>query len=200
MRIDEIVIREDRVILDEGVKDTLKKIGLGALLSVSLASPAQALDNLTMEDLRKMGMSQEQAVEIIKIPSPKLKGEIVQRFEKVADDPSVTKQVEKIKSSQDNESNIDLEKVNKVMKKIVSDDPLVLSYDTSGKNLNIYLDGSRMEKGYKNFLQIQKKGYHQSPQDMEIKDALDYAGFNNDYKKSILKELPDIENITFVAK
>ena len=89
---------EERKILDEGIKDTLKNIGLGALLSVSLSGPAQALDNIKMDDLLKMGMTSSQASEIIKMPA-QAKGEVVQRFEKQADDPKVTKQVEKIKSA-----------------------------------------------------------------------------------------------------
>jgi hypothetical protein len=92
------ILAEEREILDEGIKDTLKNIGLGALLSVSLAGPAQALDNVKMNDLLKMGMTSSQASEIIKM-SAQAKGEVVQRFEKQADNPEVTKQVEKIKSA-----------------------------------------------------------------------------------------------------
>lgn len=96
MRINEIIV-DNREMLDEGIKDTLKKIGLGALLSVSLAGPAQALDNIKMDDLLKMGMTQQQASEILKMPA-QAKGEVVQRFEKAADNPNTTKQLEKIKS------------------------------------------------------------------------------------------------------
>ena len=82
MRINEILF-EEREILDEGIKDTLKNIGLGTLLSVSLSGPAQALNNIKMDDLLKMGMTSSQRSEIIKMPA-QAKGEVVQRFEKQA--------------------------------------------------------------------------------------------------------------------
>jgi hypothetical protein len=195
MKINEVIVREDRIILDEGIKDTLKKIGLGALLSVSLAGPAQALDNLKMDDLIKMGMTQEQATEIVKMPA-QTKGEVVQRFEKKVDNPKVTQQVEKIKAAQaePNKSvEVDSKKVDAVMKDIIKLDPSIVSYNLKGGELTIIID-SKIKKGYENFLKVQKKGYWK---DFNHSDALDYYGFNNSYADSVKEKLPGIENVNF---
>ena len=95
MRANEFITED---VLNEGIKDTLKKIGLGALLSISLSSPVQALDNLKMSDLLAMGMSQEQAVEINKMPSA-TKSEIVHRYEKMSDDPSTSQVINKLSTT-----------------------------------------------------------------------------------------------------
>ena len=132
MKIYEVIQTEDREILDEGIKDTLKKIGLGALIGITLAGPAKALDGLSMTDLLNMGMSKEQASEIIKMPTPTA-SEIVQRYEVKADDPKVTKELEKIKAAQDSDiekkQTINVDKVNDVMKKVSTDDPRIKSFE-----------------------------------------------------------------------
>ena len=177
MKIYEVIQTEDRIILDEGIKDTLKKLGLGALLAISVAVGSAQAKDYSATELLNLGFTQTQAEFISKLPE-KQQALLVAKKEKAGDSTTV---------------NFDNEKVNSVMKKISNDDPTIKSYDIEGKNLNIYID-SKIETGYKNFLKVQKKG---NWQDINPQDALDYYGFNDSYKNSLYKMIPGLENINF---
>lgn len=78
------------------------------------------------------------------------------------------------------------------MDKIVRSDPKIKSYSIQGDTVTIQID-NKIEKGYKNFLTVQKKGNFK---EFNHKDALSYYGFNDQYARDVSK-MTGIKNVRF---
>jgi hypothetical protein len=122
MLINEITQYEQ---LDEGINDTLKKLGLGALLAISVAAgSAQAKDHSTTE-LVGMGFSDKQAEFISKLPE-KQQALLVAKKQK-ADDNTAEKEIERTKE---------------IFSKLKTFDKRIRSYEYNPKTRTLVLYGA----------------------------------------------------------
>ena len=129
MKVNEIIL-ENKIQLDEGIVDVIKKIGLGSLLAVSLAGPidAQAYSAQEILDMG-LGFNQEQAERISKMPD-NVQGTLIAAKKKTHDQDSDGTHTEKD----------EIERTKEIFQKIKSGelDSRIRGMDYNNKTLVLY--------------------------------------------------------------
>lgn len=80
-----------------------------------------------------------------------------------------------------------------ILQGIVDDDSKIKSYSLENNILTFVIDDS-INQGYQNFKRAQGDG---NWRDIDVEDALDYYGYNDNYKQSVNREIPNLEEIRF---
>jgi hypothetical protein len=122
MKIDEVIQKE---ILDEGVKDTLKKLGLGALLAVSVATGSVQAKDFSASELTGMGFTSTQAEFISKLPE-KQQALLVAKKQKAGD----------------NTADKEIERTKEIFSKLKTFDKRIRSYEYNSKTRTLVLYGA----------------------------------------------------------
>jgi hypothetical protein len=177
MLIKEVVEIKEELILTEDMLSKIKALGLAGLLSLGLTLGASGVQakQYNAQELLSMGFSNTQAEFISKQP---------ENLQQMLIKAKTSKEAPSVKFDADN--------VKSVMGKMVQDDPLIKNYSVKGDTLILQMDNDRMEQGYKNYLQIQKKLNKPN----EFKNAHEYSGFNDKYKQSLIQKT-GVKNIQF---
>ena len=149
MKINEIIL-ENKIQLEEGIVDTIKKIGLGSLLAVSLAGPIDAQAHSAQEILDMgLGFNQAQAERISKMPDS-IQGTLIAAKKKTHDLDGDGKHTEKD----------EIERFKQVLSKLSTYDKRIkrFDYDSKSRTLVLYgkwpkgpgYDGDNVARGWTN--------------------------------------------------
>jgi hypothetical protein len=130
MKVNEIIL-ENKIQLDEGIVDVIKKIGLGSLLAVSLAGPIDA-QAYSVQELLDMpfGFTQEQAERISKM-DPKTQSILVAAKKETHDQDGDGKHTEKD----------EIEKTKQIFSKLSTFDKRIRQYEYDSKSKTLILYG-----------------------------------------------------------